>query len=75
MPLAFLPALQCFISLLRRPGKKSGLLPAGATGDPQPVAEGDASWAFPAQFPRGALNLAPEIGVVSLDVFTYNEGG
>lgn len=54
----FLPALQCFISLLCCPGKKPGLLPAGATGDPEPVAEGDGS---PAQSARGALNLAPEI--------------
>lgn len=61
MPLAFLPALQCFISLLHCPGKKSGLLPAGATGDPLPVAEGDAS---PGQSARGALNLAPEIAAV-----------
>lgn len=75
MPLAFLPAHECFISLLRCPEKKSGLLPAGATGDPQPVAEGGTSWASPAQFPRGALNLAPEIGAVSPDVFTFSEGG
>lgn len=75
MLLTFLPALQRFISLLCCPGKKSGLLPAGATGDAQPVAEGDASVAFPAQFARGALNLAPEIGVVLLDVFTYSRGG
>lgn len=75
MPLAFLPARQCFISLLCCPEKKSGLLPAGATGDPQPIAEGGTSWASPAQFPRGALNLAPEIGAVSPDVFTFSEGG
>lgn len=51
------------------------MLPAGATGDPQPVAESDVRWASPAQFPRGALNLAPEIAAVSPDVFTYSEGG
>lgn len=61
MPLAFLPALQCFISLLHCPRKKSGLLPAGATGDPLPVAEGDAC---AAQCAQGALNLAPEIAAV-----------
>lgn len=48
MSLASLTALlQRFISLLRCPKQKSGLLPPGATGDPQPVAKKGTRWGSP----------------------------